>query len=548
MRFPERRKRVMARSMALQHCICNPKQPCPCEIFTKNNLCPCAGERPDPAEGSIRLTQTVRKAGCASKIGQADLQRVLSQLPSFDDPNVLVGAAAGDDAGVYDIGGEYNLVQTVDVFSPVVDDPFAFGQICAANSVSDIYAMGAQPVCALSIIGFPIETLTGDIMAEILRGGVEKMCEAGVSVIGGHSINDEELKCGFAVTGLIQGKGMTNDGALPGDALVLTKPLGTGIISFAAQIGRASQEAVALIGESMAELNKDAAELMIQFGAHACTDVTGFSLIGHLAQMAKHSGASAEIDTVGVPVFAEALACARAGIIPGAVERNLESFGDDVFPHPDSNLSLFSLLFDAQTSGGLLVSLPEETAETYIQSMRECGHLATARIGRIVEKNDYTIRVSLNEPALVIGTYREPVNGEAASPAAFPSSECCCSDAENTFGAVKTTPPPAGTPASSASYVSSSTGSEPVELFKQFSQAANAPRSIDARNKKLMTIALSIATRCEPCLKIHIQSALAQGMPWTDIDEAAWMAIFFSGAPAKMFYENIKQEIQGVNE
>ena len=215
--------------MALGHCVCNPKQPCPCDIFHSHNLCPCAGERPDPPKEAIRLTQTVRKAGCASKISQADLQRVLSQLPTYDDPNVLVGIAAGDDAGIYDIGGEYNLVQTVDVFSPVVDDPYTYGQICAANSVSDIYAMGGKPVCALSVIGFPIEELPGEVMADILRGGVETLREAGVSVIGGHSINDEELKCGFAVTGLIQGNGgVTNAGARPGDVPGINQASGDG--------------------------------------------------------------------------------------------------------------------------------------------------------------------------------------------------------------------------------------------------------------------------------------------------------------------------------
>lgn len=540
MRFPERRKRVMARSIALNHCICNPKQPCPCETFNTQNLCPCAGERPDPTPGSIQLTKTVRKAGCASKISQADLQRVLSQLPTYDDPNVLVGIAAGDDAGVYRIGGDFDLVQTVDVFSPVVDDPYTFGQICAANSVSDIYAMGARPICALSIIGFPIETLPGEVMSDILRGGIDKMREAGVSVIGGHSINDEELKCGFAVTGLIRGTGMTTDAARPGDALVLTKPLGVGIVSFAAQIGRVSNEAVELIGLSMAELNQDAAELMIEHGAHACTDVTGFSLMGHLVQMVRHSGVSAEIDMASVPVFAEALACAKAGIIPGAVERNLESFAGDVFPNPDTNESLFALLFDAQTSGGLLVSLPEEKANAYIQAMRERGRSSVSRIGKIVNKNEHCVKVNLGEPTQWVGTYREPSRAEKTPPLP-PVNASCCAGGEHEFAASRAEMTPPLPPTLPSPAIPQEIG----DAFKQFSQAANAPNAIDARNKKLMAIALSIATRCEPCLKIHLQSTLAQGMPWTDIEEAAWMAIFFSGAPAKMFYEKIKQEMIG---
>ncbi len=495
--------------------------------------------------GSIRLTQTVRKAGCASKISQADLQRVLSSLPQYDDPDVLVGMAAGDDAGIFRIDGEFNLVQTVDVFSPVVDDPYTFGKICAANSLSDIYAMGGRPLCALSIIGFPIEELPGEAMTEILRGGIETMHEAGVSVIGGHSIHDEEVKCGFAVTGLIRGiQGITNAGARPGDALVLTKPIGTGILSFAAQIGRVSQEAIDRIGQSMAELNRDAAELMQEYGAHACTDVTGFSLLGHLAQMMKHSGVSAEIDLTRIPVFAEALACARAGIIPGAVERNLESFGEDVDPPPHTDESLFALLFDAQTSGGLLVSLPESQAQAYVEAMKTRGHEAVAPIGRIVEKQtnekqSYWVHVDLGEPSL-IGTYREPNIELKIVPKTEPEIPSdaveCCSSNTHSF------PVPIPDQGATLSLVPSPVNAT-GEVFKQFSQAVNAPQGIDARNKKLMAIALSIATRCEPCLKIHLQNALSQGMKWDDIEEAAWMAIFFSGAPAKMFYDRIKAEI-----
>ncbi|MHC4367143.1 MAG: selenide, water dikinase SelD, partial [Planctomycetota bacterium] len=241
----ERRKRVMQRSIRLGHCICDPGKPCPCDIFKKQNICLCAGERLESPTGPVQLTKLVEKAGCASKIDQAFLKEVLSDLPAVDDPRVLVGMPAGDDAGVYDIGGGKALVQTVDVFTPSVDDPYMFGQVAAANSVSDIYAMGGTPMTAVSVLGFPVRKVPDKTMKEILSGGIDKMNEAGAAIIGGHSINDSEIKAGFAVTGIIdQDKIVTNAGAQPGDVLVLTKPLGTGIVAFASQIGRALGDSV----------------------------------------------------------------------------------------------------------------------------------------------------------------------------------------------------------------------------------------------------------------------------------------------------------------
>ncbi|MEN6558732.1 MAG: selenide, water dikinase SelD, partial [Thermoguttaceae bacterium] len=200
----ENRKRVMARSMRLGHCICNAKKSCPCDVFLEQDLCPCAGESPKTATGPVRLTRLVERAGCASKIDKATLDRVLRNLPFLDDPDVLVGAPAGDDAGVYRIRDDLALVQTVDVFSPSTDDPYTFGQIAAANSLSDVYAMGGRPITALSIVGFPVHSVGENVLREILRGGVDKMNEAGVSVVGGHSIQDAEIKAGFAVTGLVR--------------------------------------------------------------------------------------------------------------------------------------------------------------------------------------------------------------------------------------------------------------------------------------------------------------------------------------------------------
>ena len=248
----ERRKRVMRRSIKLGHCVCDPKKPCPCDLFKEKNICLCAGERLASPTGEVQLTKLIEKAGCASKIDQAFLKEVLGELPMPEDANVLVGVPAGDDAGIYDMGNGQCLVQTVDVFTPTVDDPYTFGQIAAANSVSDVYAMGGTPLTALSVIGFPVRKIPDKALSEILRGGIDKMKEAGVSIIGGHSINDAEIKAGFSVTGIIdKNKVKTNDAAQVGDALILTKPLGTGIISFASQIGRASQASMKASAKSM---------------------------------------------------------------------------------------------------------------------------------------------------------------------------------------------------------------------------------------------------------------------------------------------------------
>ncbi len=269
----------------------------------------------------------VESAGCASKIDEATLKRVLRGLPFLDDPRVLVGAPAGDDAGVYRLDDELALVQTVDVFTPSVDDPYMFGQIAAANSLSDVYAMGGRPITALSIVGFPIRTVPDDVMHQILRGGMDKMAEAGVAVIGGHSINDKEIKAGFAVTGLVHpDKIVTNAGARPGDRLILTKPLGTGIMAFAAQIGRAPAGGPEAAARSMATLNDAASKLMIECGAHACTDVTGFGLMGHLAAMAAASKVDVEIVWDDLPLLPGVLAMSgrgnrfrRGGAEPGIV-------------------------------------------------------------------------------------------------------------------------------------------------------------------------------------------------------------------------------------
>lgn len=385
----EKRRRIMQRSIKLGHCICNPKEPCPCDLFKQENVCLCAGERLEEVSENVPLTQFVENAGCASKINQTDLKIVLAGLPAISDPRVLVSADTCDDAGVYKLTDDLALVQSVDVFTPNVDDPYIFGQIAASNSLSDIYAMGGEPVTALSVVGFPIETMSHKIMNQMLRGGIDKMKEAGVEVIGGHSIKDTEIKFGFAVTGVIDPKKIiTNDKAKPGDVLVLTKPLGTGVISFASQLDRASKEAMEAIGRSMAELNKVAAETMVEAGVTTATDVTGFGLMGHLSEMVAQSEVTAEIYVDQVPFFEGVLDYVREELISGAIERNREYAAQYVEVTEDVSEDVEIALYDPQTSGGFLIAVKEDHAEKFVTKLREKGLNSAAIIGKIIARSE----------------------------------------------------------------------------------------------------------------------------------------------------------------
>jgi len=527
----ERRKRVMQRSIRLGHCICDPKKPCPCDLFKERSICLCAGERLESPSGPVQLTKLVEKAGCASKIDQAFLKQALKDLPAIDDPRVLVGVPAGDDAGVYDMGDGAALVQTVDVFTPSVDDPYTFGQVAAANSVSDIYAMGATPITALSVIGFPIRKVPDAAMREILAGGIDKMNEAGVAIIGGHSINDSEIKAGFAVTGTIdKNKIVTNAAARPGDVLVLTKPLGTGIVAFAGQIGRASPESVKASAASMTALNRTAGRLMVEFGAHACTDVTGFSLMGHLGEMALSSGVDVEVVWDDIPLLPGVLEYAAAGILPGAIERNKESCSDRVIADESLPQEMVDICYDAQTSGGLLVAIAEKKAGDFLKALHSAGISVAAVIGKVVDKGSGHVQIKTS------GKRKIPSIGSVAparakpqpqQPALKPQAEevPCCSDAVT------------------SSMPASGEGSDVALLkarFKEFLGAASAPHSLDAYTKQAIAIALSVAMRCEPCLKMHLKKAKEKGFTQDEIDEAAWMGISFAGSPAMVFYEQIK--------
>ncbi|OHB54490.1 MAG: selenide, water dikinase SelD, partial [Planctomycetes bacterium RBG_13_44_8b] len=457
--------------------------------------------------------------------------QVLKDLPAIDDPRVLVGVPAGDDAGIYDMGDNQALVQTVDVFTPSVDDPYTFGQVAAANSVSDIYAMGGTPMTALSVIGFPARQIPDNVMNEILRGGIDKMNEAGVAIIGGHSINDPEIKAGFAVTGLIdKNKIVTNAAAQPGDVLILTKPLGTGIVAFAAQIGRADAASVEASAKSMTTLNKIASQLMVKFGAHACTDVTGFSLCGHLAEMALSSGVDVEIIWDNIPVFGGVLEYAAAGILPGAIERNKESCGERIVADNSLPQEMVDICYDAQTSGGLLIAIEEKKADKFLKALQSEKISAATIIGKVTGKGSGIVHIRTNgrrqipSPSLA-GTPVVPVDKSPRLVYEEIKEVPCCADAIDSSETDKK-----GV---------SATG-EIKKKFTDFLSSASQPAGLDAYTKQAIAIALSVAMRCEPCLKMHIKKAKEKGFTQAEIDEAAWMGISFAGSPAMVFYEQIK--------
>jgi selenide,water dikinase len=312
------------------------------------------------------------------------LDSVLGKLARQHDPNVLVGFDTADDAGVYQLTPETALVQTVDFFTPVVDDPYTFGQIAATNSLSDVYAMGGRPLTALAMVCFP-EKADLAILERILAGGLSKMIEAGCTVIGGHSIRDEETKFGYAVTGLIDPKKvLANQGARAGDALVLTKAIGTGVISTAIKKGVAKQEWIDAAVASMTTLNKKAAELIVSKGyeVHALTDVTGFGLIGHAREMVLASNVGLRLASGNVPLLEGAIECAQAGHIPGGLKANREFAECMVEYEVQLSEDLKALLFDPQTAGGLLISVAAGDAEEMVRNLKNLG-LPAAQVGSV---------------------------------------------------------------------------------------------------------------------------------------------------------------------
>jgi selenide,water dikinase len=309
--------------------------------------------------------------------------QVLRGLPEIRDARVLVGTSTSDDAAVFDLGDGTALVQTLDFFTPLVDDPYAFGQVAAANALSDVYAMGAEPLFALNIVGFPAKKLPMSILADILRGGSDKVREAGIFVVGGHSIDDAEPKYGLVVSGRVRrDRIVRNVGARPGDVLVLTKPLGTGIFATALKRDQLPPEREPEIVALMATLNRAACEAMLEAGPHAATDVTGYGLLGHLHTMLAGSGVEAEIDAVRVPVLPGIAGLAAGGCVPGGTRANrrfLEAVVDwGGLPEAEQ-----LVLCDAQTSGGLLVALPEARLPVLLDGLERRGTPARAVIGRV---------------------------------------------------------------------------------------------------------------------------------------------------------------------
>lgn len=310
---------------------------------------------------------------------------MLCQLKKPTDPNLLVGIDTSDDAGVYKLDEKTALIQTVDFFTPIVDDPYMFGQIAAANSLSDIYAMGGKPLTVMNIVAFPMCKLSPEVLLKILEGGQDKVAEAGAVIVGGHTVDDDEPKYGLSVTGLCHpDKVLTNANAQPGDVLVLTKPVGTGVLATAARADMFAA-GVAAAAKSMATLNRRAAEVMEQHSVHACTDITGFGLLGHIYEMAAGSKVQVEVEAKAVPVLPEAAEAAAMGLVPGGAYDNRYyltsvSFAETV---PENLRDLF---FDPQTSGGLLISAPEGEAGRLLAALHQAGIKEAEIIGRVTKK------------------------------------------------------------------------------------------------------------------------------------------------------------------
>jgi len=339
----------------------------------------------DPA---VKLTSLSSKGGCGCKIGPADLRQVIGNLPVAErNPDLLVGIETSDDAGVFRLNEELALVQTVDFFTPIVDDPYSFGQIAAANAISDIYAMGGKPLTVLNIVAFPISTLDKQILADILRGAADKVKEAGATLVGGHSIDDKEPKFGLAVTGLIHPDRIkTNAGAKPGNKLILTKPIGVGIMTTSIKKDQLSAEEVERVTRVMATLNKTAAEIMINYEVPACTDVTGFGLIGHALEMAKGSGVGINIIKDSVPMLPRVRELADAGFVPGGTKNNYAYIESDVdFPEAMDQTDRW-ILCDAVTSGGLLIAVDAKQSGQLLTELKDAGVEASI-IGEATDEN-----------------------------------------------------------------------------------------------------------------------------------------------------------------
>lgn len=341
-------------------------------------------------ESNVRLTKLASCAGCGAKAGAGTLAQLLSGFKTHTDPRLIVGYDKSDDASVYVIDENTALVQTTDFFPPIVDDPFLFGQIAAANALSDVYAMGGEPKLALNILCVP-ERMDKDTIHEILRGGYDKAYEAGAIIAGGHTIHGAEPIYGLAVSGFVHPKRvLTNSGARPGDILILTKPLGIGILTTGAKGDMVEQPVLARIYRQMASLNKTARDIVVDFPVHSCTDVTGFSLLGHGFEMAQGSRVSLHIQTGQVPFHPEAWELAQMGFIPAGAYRNREYTAAGVHVREGISLAMEDILYDPQTSGGLLIALPEKEGMACLRRLREAIPEAAA-VGYVTEAREYAV-------------------------------------------------------------------------------------------------------------------------------------------------------------
>ncbi len=343
----------------------------------------------------IRLTALSHGAGCACKLGAAELAQVLRHLPSVEDPRVLVDAASHDDAAVFRLSADRALIATTDFFTPIVDDARNWGAIAAANALSDVYAMGGTPLFALNLVAWPRTGLSFDLLGEVMAGAAEVTQEAGCLLLGGHSIDDAEPKFGLAVTGEVHpDRMMTNRGARAGDCLVLTKPLGTGVLTTALKRDRLTEAEIAPAVASMRALNAGAARAAQAAGVRAATDVTGFGLLGHLGNILTGSGLAAELWTENLPVLAQARQMAEEGSLPGGTERNIAAAAVLTTCDADVPAADRILLNDAQTSGGLLLAVAPERLDSLLDALHAEGTLARAVIGRLVTGDIGTLRVT----------------------------------------------------------------------------------------------------------------------------------------------------------
>ena len=334
-------------------------------------------------EQNIKLTKLAKCAGCGAKVGAGVLAQLLEGIKVHHDPNLLVGFDKSDDASVYKISDELALVQTVDFFPPIADDPYLFGQIAATNALSDIYAMGGEPKLCLNIMAIP-ENMPKEAVHQLLRGGYDKVYEAGALITGGHSILDDEPKYGLCVTGFVHpDRVLTNSGARPGDVLLLTKPIGIGVLTTAAKAEMLSAEGQALAERMMTTLNRSARDAMVKYNVHSCTDVTGFGLLGHTFEMAQGSDARITLNVGGIDLIPEAVELARMGILPAGMYRN-RTFAEPGVDAGDVELCKQDLLYDPQTAGGLLIAVAAEDADALFEELKNTVPSAQ-RVGTVSE-------------------------------------------------------------------------------------------------------------------------------------------------------------------